>query len=138
MQLQLHLPPYILKMLGGLVLAAVFLVLVLSGKNAGQNQAEAEIILKTAQSTQQALSYFYQDQSRFPTAAEFSDQNDMANYLSVFPLPNISSSFCSQSFVYKIVNDNSYSFSFCLPAASGGYRSGWNTLLGSPPQTTVQ
>jgi 4-amino-4-deoxy-L-arabinose transferase-like glycosyltransferase len=117
--------------LSSLAAAVVLLLVVFWGANTGKQIAQAQFIAATSQNAAGALQYFYQDQNRYPTAEEFENQNLMLNYLSNFPLPNYVSAKCSQSFVYKRIDTNSFQLSFCLPVAEGNYQAGWNNLSGS-------
>ncbi|MDR3643008.1 MAG: hypothetical protein P4L74_05275 [Candidatus Doudnabacteria bacterium] len=116
---------------GSLCLAVILLLIIFWAVGKGQKLAQADIIIQTAGQTQKALSYFYQDQNRYPSAVEFADQNTMLNYLNVFPLPEFASVSCPQTFNYNRTSDTSYTLSFCLPSASGTYKSGWNSLSGN-------
>lgn len=117
--------------LSSLAAAVILLVAIFYGVSTGKKIAQSEMLIKTARSAAQAAQYFYQDQNRYPTPAEFADQNLMLNYMSNFPLPDYASSGCNQSFVYKRSDVNSFQLSFCLPISSGSYQAGWNNLSGS-------
>jgi hypothetical protein len=122
-----------IKILFSSLLAAVVLLLVISwGNSTGQKISQAKIVIQTSKSAAQALQFFYQDQNRYPTATEFDNQNLMLTYMSNFPLPNYPSFSCSQSFIYKRPNVNSFQLSFCLPIAEEGYKAGWDTISGNP------
>lgn len=114
-------------------MAAVLLLVIFWGINNGKVLAQAITVEQASKSTVSALNFFYQDQSRFPSSLEFSSQNVMLNYLTVFPLPEFISQTCSQTFVYKRMSNSTYQLSFCLPAAYSGYHKGWNTLNGQQP-----
>ena len=129
-----QIPQKIKSIVGSLLLAAVLLLVIFWAIGSGQKSAQAAIIVQTSQQAQKALQFFYQDQSRLPSALEFSDQDTMLNYLTGFPLPQFVSASCPQTFDYKRQSDISYTLSFCLPVASGVYRPGWNTINGSLPQ----
>lgn len=129
--MRFNLPQNIKRIFGSLCLAAVLLLMIFWAVSNGQKAAQAAIIIQTVQQAQKALNYFYQDQNRYPSALEFSDQNAMLNYLTGFPLPEFVSAACAQTFDYKRASDSSYSLSFCLPADSGPYKSGWNTISGN-------
>ncbi len=89
---------------------------------------EAQVIAQTAESVRGALKFFYQDQGRYPSVSEFLNQGVMQNYLNNFPLPEFSSKSCSQSFVYKRPNLQSFQLNFCLPVSVDNYRQGWDTV----------
>lgn len=114
-----------------LIAAVVLLLAVVWGINTGQKIAQAKIVSQGSQAAIAALRYFYQDQNRYPSPEEFANQNLMLNYMSNFPLPNYTSSACSQSFVYKRPDPATFQLSFCLPTATGGYQSGWNIINGN-------
>jgi hypothetical protein len=125
--------PHNLKIFLSSLLAAVVLFLAISnGIKAGNENAQSQVALQTAQNLAAGLQYFYNDQNRFPTAVEFADQNTMLNYFSVFPPASFVSSNCSQSFIYKPVNDANFQLDFCLARAAGGYSAGWNVINGQP------
>ncbi len=113
-------------------MAAVLLLIIFWGINNGKVLAQAAVVESTGKSVSSALQLFYQDQGRFPSALEFSQQNVMLNYLTSFPLPEFVSQTCSQTFVYKRVSNSEFALSFCLPTATSGYNKGWNTLKGLP------
>jgi hypothetical protein len=120
------------SLIGSLAAAVILLVVIFWGAGSGQKQAEAQTVISAAKSTVSALQFFYQDQNRYPSATEFLDQNVMLNYLSSFPLPQLVSNACSQTFVYKKITENSFQLNFCLPVAEQGYQQGWNVINGSP------
>ena len=118
--------------LNSLVVAVVLLLVVFWGINTGKVLAQAEIIGQTSQNVAKSLQFYYQDQNRYPSVLEFSQEDVMLNYLTNFPLPNFASASCSQSFVYKRLSDTEFNLSFCLPAGISGYKSGWNIIDGVP------
>jgi len=113
-------------------MAVVLFLVIAKGLSAGQQIAQAQIVTQTAKNLSVGLQYFYSDQNRFPSAVEFADQNTMLNYFSVFPPADFSSANCSQSFIYKRLNDSNFQLDFCLPRAEGGYTAGWNVITGQP------
>lgn len=110
-------------------MAVILLVVMLSGVGSGKREAASLNIVASTQNLQKGLDYFYQDQNHFPTAVEFSDEAIMLNYFNNFPLSEIPSTVCSQTYIYKNISPNSYQFNFCLPTAQSVYKSGWNSLL---------
>ena len=119
------------QFLSSLAAAVVLLLCVFLGVSRGRQLAQAKIISQNAQAITQGLKYFYQDQDRFPSAAEFSGNlNLMLNYFSVFPLPQVPTSQCPQNFVYQRPNSKAFLLNFCLPAAEGNFHSGWNQFSG--------
>lgn len=109
-------------------MAVVLLLTILQGSNVGLRDAAAKSVENSVGNLQQGLGYFYQDQNYFPTAVEFADQVKMSGYYDNFPPVDLISPVCSQSYVYKRINDNSYQLNFCLPASEGSFRQGWNSL----------
>ena len=118
--------------LSSLLAAVVLFLAIVWGAGAGKQLAESAVVLQTAQNLSKGLTYFYNDQNRYPTASEFSDQNIMLDYFTIFPPEDYVSKNCPQSFVYKRADQADYSLAFCLPGASGSYAAGWNTLSGGP------
>jgi len=117
--------------LSSLIAAVVLLLAIFWGVSQGRKISQSKIIIQTANNSAAALQYFYKDQNRYPSAEEFANQNLMLNYMSNFPLPDFASSVCSQSFAYKRPDPLTFSLSFCLPAAQGGYLAGWNSINGN-------
>ena len=115
-------------LLGSLIVAAVLLLAVMLGLASGKNLAQAKTVVASAQALTKAFEYFYNDQGRFPTAVEFTNQNVMLNYLSAYNLPVFASKICSESLLYKKTLSGGYELDFCLPAAAENYAQGWNKL----------
>ncbi len=90
--------------------------------------SQSKVILNNAQALTQALSYFYNDQDRYPTALEFLNLNSFGAYLTPFPVEEFFSKKCQQNFSYKRLDSGSYILSFCIPAKTGFYEPGWNDL----------
>ncbi|MBI5529874.1 MAG: hypothetical protein HY918_00015 [Candidatus Doudnabacteria bacterium] len=120
--------PKLKLLLGSLIVAAVLLLAVVLGLSAGKNLAQAETVAASAQSLAKAFEYFYNDQGRFPTAVEFTNQNVMLNYLSGYNLPSFTSKICSDSLQYKKALNGGYVLDFCLPTAARNYAKGWNKI----------
>jgi hypothetical protein len=119
----------ILASLTVLIAAVILFWTITSAVSSGKNIAQAEIVTSNAQALTKALEYFYNDQERFPTAGEFIDKNSMGTYLSVFPILDIVSETCPQSYLYKRPNSMSYELNFCLPKKQANYNAGWNKFL---------
>ncbi len=112
-----------------LVLLTLLAVLLLwwtfnNGKKAGQSRQ----IIKDSRALSQAFEYFYQDQNRYPSSDEFTDQNLMRQYLSGFPPQEFVSETCPQTFVYVNNFRNDYELRICLPKGVQGYLTGWNKI----------
>ena len=120
--------PKLKLLLGSLLMAAVLLLVVVSGMSSGKNLAQAETISASAQALTKAFEFFYNDQNRYPTAVEFTNQNVMLNYLSSYNLPVFVSKICSETLVYKKTLNGGYELNFCLPTAAQNYIKGWNKI----------
>ena len=118
--------------LSSLIVAVILFFAITKGINTGQQVAQAESVVTTAQNLASGLQNFYSDQNRFPTVLEFSDKNVMLNYFSSFPPTDFVSSVCSQSFVYKRTAPDSFQLNFCLPVQSGQSVQGWNVINEQP------
>lgn len=110
---------------------AVLAFTAFSGLNAGKRRVQANLVEHNAQSLQQGLKYFYQDEDRYPSANEFQDKNLMLNYFNLYPPLDITSKNCEQSFLYKRLSSQNYQLLFCLPEGAAGFRSGWNEINGN-------
>ena len=117
---------YLLTVFG---MAVILFSVIAWGRSNGEKQEQSLFLVQTAQSLQQGLGYFFHDQGRFPTASEFSNRQIMSSYLTTTPL-NIPSGSCTSSFKYQQLSASKYRLDFCLPASSGSFNSGWNTLTG--------
>jgi hypothetical protein len=129
---KIRIPEKIKNIFGGLLTAAVLFLSIIWGVSTGQKIAQATIVSQTANNLVAAVQYFYQDQNRYPTELEFSNQTIMLNYLTQFPAPDFVSGVCSQSFVYKQITADNFQLNFCLPTAEGSYPKGWSVINGSP------
>ncbi len=112
------------------VLLAAVLLLCASwwGYSSGRSAAEAKTVVADAGQIARALDLFYSDQDRFPTVAEFDDQNVMSHYIDRFPPQSFASKTCTSTYRYQRVSSRSYQLLFCLPAKSGNYQKGWNKI----------
>lgn len=111
-----------------IAVAVILLLAAVWGAVLGKALAQSDTVVQTAKNLATGIEFFYNDQNRFPSAAEFQNNNLMLNYFSQFPPSNFVSSNCPESFSYKRLELNSYQLNFCLPRAFGGYRAGWNQL----------
>lgn len=125
--MKIALPQKLKTILSSLVVAVVLLLVLIGGANAGKTSARAETVAKIAKNLVAGLDDFYRDQDRFPSAAEFSDNNIMLNYFSVFPPQDFLSAKCpGGNFIYKRLDLRHYQLNFCLPKPALGYKAGWN------------
>jgi hypothetical protein len=127
-----QLPKQITRILTVLAAAVILLLVIFGGWAKGKNQAQATLGLSNAQEIAKGLQYFYSDNNRFPSAAEFQDnRNLMLNYFSSFPPADIPSAQCPQNFSYQRPTPVTFKFNFCLPSAQGDFSAGWNQLTES-------
>jgi type II secretory pathway pseudopilin PulG len=99
----------------------------------GQYAGQSRQALKDGRAIAQALEYFYQDQNRYPSTDEFTDQNLMRQYLSGFPPQQYVSPSCparngGSTFGYVNNFRKDYELRICLPKAVKGYNAGWNKI----------
>lgn len=94
----------------------------------GQRSAQSRQTVKDAVAITKALEYFYQDQDRYPSSDEFTDQNVMRQYLNNFPPQEFNSTVCPDSFDYVNTFRSDYELRFCLPKGVQGYQTGWNSI----------
>ncbi len=113
-------------------LSLIFLVLAaFLGLSRGTAQAQAQATFEQAKQIKQAMDYFYGDNNRYPTDAEFTDQSIMGGYFRNWPMEQFNTAACPQSFVYKELSPTSYQLNFCLESPVGGYSAGWNGVVES-------
>ncbi len=111
-----------------IAMAVVLLIVIFWGLAVGKLQAQSEYVLAAAQNVRQGLEYFYSDQQRFPTAYEFAENTIMEKYFNQFPPLQITSSNCSQNFLYTRTDTNDYALQYCLPEKADGLAAGWHSL----------
>jgi hypothetical protein len=114
------------------VLIAV-LILVIAGLlvwtwSNGNQAAKSKAIIKDTKAMVQGFDYFHQDQNRYPTTGEFTDNNLMRMYISNFPPQAFTTSTCPETYDYYSAAPDSYVLRFCLPKGVSGYRAGWNLV----------
>lgn len=114
------------KTLTVIIVAVIFLWSTGAGWSNGKNRAEAEAVVANADALTKGLDFFYNDQDRYPTAVEYGSAI-MSNYFKTFPPHDFVSGQCPESYSYKRNSATEYVLGFCLPAASGGFRQGWNS-----------
>ena len=112
-----------------LIMAVILFISIGAGIGSGFKHAQSLAVIESVNNLQTGLNYFYNDQDRFPTAVEFSDQVIMSNYFKSFPPINFAGS-CPQNYIYKRNSDINFELDFCLPTSSGNFKSGWNLLSG--------
>lgn len=113
------------------VVGVVILVCALSvwwGVVGGKQKAQGALIAHNTDQVKQAINFFYRDQDRFPTVAEFSDRGGLGLYLSS-QLPELSVAGCDKAVSYSILANKQPQLSVCLPRSSGGYKAGINTIV---------
>lgn len=94
----------------------------------GQKSAQSRQIIKDATALTAALEYFYEDQNRYPSRDEFSDQNVMRQYADNFPPQQFLSVNCATNYEYINTFRSDYELRFCLPKGVAGYQAGWNSI----------
>lgn len=112
-------------------MAVILLMCLRLGYGSGQRLAEAEVVALNARAVAGGLEFFYNDNARFPTAAEFADTKVMGTYLTGFPPVGFVSGTCDQSYQYRRLRAGSHELYFCLPKGIEGFRQGWNTIESS-------
>lgn len=115
----------------GLLGTAVLFISFFSAINAGKVKAQNQVLLSNAKELTLGLSYFYQDNDRYPTLFEYSDVDGgvMQTYFDFYPVKDIVTQNCTKSFDYKPQGTESYILNLCLPEESENFKQGWNKLL---------
>lgn len=119
--------------------AIAFIILVLLvlclwfGFSAGRDIARSTYTLKTVASIQQGLDYFYSDQGRYPTKAEYDNQQLMNMYLTSFPPRSFMTKNCSPHIGYSSFRQLSFALEFCLPRSRNNLIKGKNTVTEKSP-----
>ncbi len=120
---------YLAQLLTVLAAAVILLLTVSAGADEGKALAQSEAVLNNAGSLAKGLHYFYGDQQRYPTAAEYSgDANLMLNYFNAFPPRDLSSGQCPLSFDYQRPTAQTFKLDYCLSASWSGFLAGWNQV----------
>jgi hypothetical protein len=127
-----------MKIISWLQLAAVILVAVIlfygvyRGISKGSLAAKSEVVLANARALTVGLDYFYQDQNRYPSQAEFANTNLMLAYITGYPPVTISDGACAGSrlssgnYDYHSLDFRGYQLNFCLPASVEKFPAGLN------------
>jgi hypothetical protein len=99
-----------------------------TGYHKGHNNAIASAVSNNAEAIAKGVTYFYADQERYPTTIEIQDTQLMARYITPFPVKEITTSHCPQSYIYRNPDQKHYELLFCIPRASGVYAKEWNRI----------
>lgn len=124
---------YWLQFTAVLVVAVILFFGIYKGVTKGALNAKSEVILANTKTLTQGLSYFYQDQNRYPSQEEFADKNLMLAYVSGYPAVSISGGSCTPDFGdqsnydYHSLDFQSYELNFCLPSSVENFPAGKNT-----------
>jgi hypothetical protein len=95
---------------------------------AGLRAAQSNAVLKNVAQLQVALDFFLKDQTRYPSAQEFTTISAFGQYLNTWPVPDFPGNLCPQSFSYRQTSLKHYELSFCLPASAQGLAEGFHTV----------
>jgi len=120
-------PKKIIQLLTVLAAAVVLLLVVFAGIQTGKNRAQSLVAAGNTKELTKGLGYFYGDNGRFPSAAEFQDnRNLMLNYFNVYPPAQLPLGKCPSSYTYQRPTPQTFKLQFCLAAGWNGYNAGWN------------
>lgn len=106
----------------------VFLLSLFLGFLAGKNKSASNVVATNAAQVQKALAYFYNDQGRYPTEAEFSDRGSFGLYLSQ-PISNFALGSCKNLITYVILPTHQPELLACMSSSSGNFKAGTNTIM---------
>jgi hypothetical protein len=109
-------------------LCLVFIMSLVLGFVAGKNKSASSVIAHNTLQVEKALSYFFNDQSRYPTEKEFTDRGSFGLYLSQ-QLSNFSAGNCKNLIVYTILPTHQPELLACMPSSSSGFKAGTNTIM---------
>ena len=119
---------------------AGFILLLISvawGGYSGVSRARSLDTLRSVNTLNQALTYYFQDQNQYPTAEQFSNQQILTlSYLSSMPVPTDASGQCSKlaQFDYSRPTSQTFSLQFCLTQGVDGLSQGAHTLTNNTMQ----
>ncbi len=116
----------IVQFLTVLSVTVILLFTLIYANTKGQTKAKTQILFYNLQSIVKALDFFYNDQERYPTFSEFESNEIMGWYLSKYPVKDIVSDECLNSFRYVRLEPKKYDLYFCLAEDMEGYNVGWN------------
>ncbi len=121
-----------MKIFNWLQLAAVIVVAVVlfftlyRGARSGVLVAKSDTVLSDTRAIVQAFSYFHDDQGRYPSQDEFTNNALMSVYLTNFPPAQITGGVCNATFGYHTIDYTSYELHFCLPTGTQKFPAGIN------------
>lgn len=96
------------------------------GLRSGKALAQSNLILANTGALAVGLDFFYNDYDRFPSSLEYETPDLMSVYFSKWPPIEFSGKLCARSVSYESSRFNTYSISFCLPAAKDAFAEGLN------------
>lgn len=121
--------PALIRAIAIAVFGIMFIVVIGFGVRSGYRRAQSKTVYKNTGELTAALNYFKQDNQRYPTATEFSDQNGFGRYLLTgFPLKQLSAGQCQKSYNYILINPKVYALTVCLSANISGALAGTQEL----------
>jgi hypothetical protein len=107
------------------------------GSFSGASRARSLDTLRSVNTLNQALTYYFQDQNQYPTAEQFSNQQILTlNYLTSMPVASDASGSCAKQgqFNYSRPTPQTFSLQFCLTQGVGGLSQGAHTLTNNTLQ----
>jgi hypothetical protein len=116
-------PGYIRAVVLGLVLLSVVLTSTF-GFRAGRDLAKSYLVVKQVAASMKALDYFYQDQDRYPSSAEFDDKSALGVYATLVPFPQVTSKDCPGTLAYDTFDERNFTLSYCITRELAGQAKG--------------
>jgi hypothetical protein len=110
------------------VVAVVLLLVLFFAFVQGNRAGQSKMVLENTAAIQKGFQYFFNDQGRYPTALEFTDNNLMRSYITHFPPEEFAAGSCEKSFDYKSSSPRTYELQFCLPKGRAGWPAGWSLV----------
>ncbi len=108
---------------------AVFLLLLAGwGWQRGVRDAQSAFVVHQANELSKGLQFFYNDEQRYPSAAEYDNTAFMVKYFGQFPPFAPVSNQCPQNFIYKRPQASAYELAYCLPGQFGQLTAGYHAL----------
>lgn len=120
--------PRLIQNIAVLVAAALLFWTIYVGFKDGRDIAQSTVTAKNTMAVLRGMSYFMQDQSRFPSRSEFTDSVLMKRYFNEFPPRSFLGKKCTMESEYKTDNFKDFSYTFCIPRSSEPYNQGTNTV----------
>lgn len=111
-----------------LVILIFFVLTVYWGWGAGKNIAISRHTVSTVTTLDAGLRYFWDDQGRFPSTAEFSNTEVMRKYFDHFPPQELTAKLCPKTYAYNTNAGKTYEVIFCIPRAVGSFSAGTNQV----------